>query len=78
MQVDRINPDRRFIIHHITSLLTHSDVKGHVANTLKHFLAIPTITTNAPLDSSSVVNLSNVTLTDKETQLLARGLSLCS
>lgn len=74
MQVDRINPDRRSIIHHITSLLTHPIVKGHVANTLKK---LPTIKTNAPLDSLSVVNLSNVTLTDNETQLLARGLGFC-
>ena len=30
-----------------------------------------------PLDTSSVINLSNVTLTNDETQLLAKGLTFC-
>ena len=38
---------------------------------LKHTKTRPTNKTNAPLDTSSVVNLWNVTLTDDETQLLA-------
>ena len=43
----------------------------------KHTKSRPTNKTNAPLDTSSVVNLSNVTLTDNKTQLLARGLGFC-
>ena len=43
----------------------------------KHTKTRPTNKTYAPLDTSSVVNLSNVTLTDNETQLLARGLGFC-
>ena len=33
--------------------------------------------TTAPLDPNSVVNLSNITLTHDETQLLTRGLTFC-
>ena len=43
----------------------------------KHTKTRPTNKTNAPLDTSSAVNLSNVTLTDNDTQLLARGLGFC-
>ena len=48
------------------SLLTHPDLKGHVANTTK---TRPSNKTNAALDTSSVVNLSNVTLTDNARRL---------
>ena len=43
----------------------------------KHTKTRPANKTNARLDTSSVVNLSNVTLTDNQTQLLARGLGFC-
>ena len=43
----------------------------------KNTKRLPIFNTNAPLDTSSLVNLSNITLTDDETQLLARGLTFC-
>ena len=64
--------------HHITSrLLIHPVVKGHVAKTLKKPPTLYNDKPNVPLDTSSVINLSNVTLTNDETQLLAKGLTFC-
>ena len=59
----------------MSRLLTHPVVKGHVARTLKNHLL--NNKPNVPLDTSSVINLSNVTLTNDETQLLAKGLTFC-
>ena len=57
------------------SLQNHDNVRPRRRR--KNTKRLPTPNTNTPLDPSSVVNLSNVTLTHDETQLLARGLTFC-
>ena len=66
---------------HSTNHPTPSSLKNHdnirPRRRRKNTKRLPTPNTNTPLDPSSIVNLSNVTLTHDETQLLARGLTFC-
>ena len=61
--------------HNVTTTNTPSRKRSRRKNTKK-----PPTYNNKPnvlLDTSSVINLSNVTLTNNETQLLAKGLTFC-
>ena len=61
--------------HNVTTTKTPSRKRSRRKNTKKP----PTYNNkpNVPLDTSSVINLSNVTLTNDETQLLAKELTFC-
>ena len=61
--------------HNVTTTDTPSRKRSRHKNTKKP----PTYNNkpNVPLDTSSVINLSHVTLTNDETQLLAKGLTFC-
>ena len=58
-----------------SSLQNHDNIRQRRRR--KNTKRLPTPNTNTPLDPYSVVNLSNVTLTHDETQLLVRGLTFC-
>ena len=76
-QADRTDLPTSFTLQLNTPHNVNSNTLRRKRSRRKHTKTRPTHKTNAPLDTSLVVNLSNFTLTDNETHLLARGLGFC-